>query len=138
MVNNTYIIEAFNALNKMSRMSDSKKSLKESSRKRLTEAVNPYKGFTVEDEDLHYVIRDYTGNIQSTADTPEEAHQIIDSKLGTKQVIVNVNKFSDLDSYCKKFNLSIVNQERAPYMEYTLQGDLNNINALIDIINQYK
>lgn len=104
----------------------------------LTESSHTYNGFTVEDEDSHYVIRDFTGNIQSQADTPEEAHQIIDSELGTRQVIVNVNKFSDLDSYCKKFNLSIVNQERAPYMEYTLQGDLNNINTLIDYINQYK
>ena len=104
----------------------------------LTEAANPYNGFTVEDEDSHYVIRDFIGNIQYTADTPEEAHQIIDSELGTKQVVVNVNKFPDLESYCKKFNLSIVNQERAPYIEYTLQGDLNNINTLIDYINQYK
>ena len=110
----------------------------ESYREDLTEASHPYKGFTVKDEDSHYVIRDFNGTVQSRADTPEEAHQIIDSELGTKRLIVDVNKFSNLDSYCKKFNLSIVNQERAPYMEFTLQGDLNNINALIDYIDQYK
>ena len=120
--NKPYIEEAFKRLNE----------------NYLTEASHPYKGFTVEDEDSHYVIRDFTGNIQYTADTPEEAHQIIDSELGTKRLVVDVNKFSDLDSYCKKFNLSIVDQERAPYMEYTIQGDLDNINTLIDYINQYK
>lgn len=38
MANNTYITEALEKLNRMSRMSDSKKSLKESSRRGLTEA----------------------------------------------------------------------------------------------------
>ena len=38
MANNTYITEALEKLNKMPRMSDSKKSLKESSRRGLTEA----------------------------------------------------------------------------------------------------
>ena len=120
--NRAYLQEAFNRLNE----------------NYLTEASHSYKGFTVEDEDSHYVIRDFNGNIQSRADTPEEAHQIIDSELGTKRLVVNVNKFPDLDSYCKKFNLSIVDQERSPYIEYTIQGDLNYIYTLIDYINHYK
>lgn len=118
--------------NKPSRMSNSKKSLKESSHR--------YNMFTIEDEDSHVIIKDLNGVIQSRAEDIEEAHHQIDNELCTSDARINLRNISkeDLDSLCNKLNISIVQEEPINLLYCVLQGGKDNIEHLIYNLKRMK
>lgn len=124
--NKVYIEEAFNKLNKMPRMNDSRTSLNESS--------HNYKMFTVDDEDSHVVVKDINGVVQSRADSVEEAHEQIENELCTCRASINLQNISeeDLHLLCNNSNISIVQEEPINILNCTFQGDRGNIRSLLD------
>lgn len=126
MNNRAIIGEAFEQLNRMPRMKDSRTSLNESS--------HNYKMFTVDDEDSHVVVKDINGVVQSRADSVEEAHEQIENELCTCRASIDLQNISeeDLHLLCNNSNISIIQEEPINLLNCIFQGDKGNIRSLLD------
>ena len=127
MNDKVYITEALEKLNQMPRMRDSKKSLKESSRRRLKEDYkDTYRGYTITEisgPDYHVEVTDEDGQFEGNYTDILEAKASIDLQI---QSNLSEEALSIINNACRNFIQSNISYGSELYLRDIFKQAVQN------------